>query len=237
MKNSLCVFAVISCLSTSAFAEGVTPIKEVPFSEGDQLTLPLSTVDVNRLVVNHDLISAITCPTNVCVTRQDKTGSAYITLNTSTNFTLFMVTESGRHVSVLVSPEAKPGFTYEFVPMGKNNLAAHWEEQGEYTSQLISVLRDMMRGNISEGYGYREIPHASSSSFKKSASLTLIAEYPGEHWVGQVYEIHNASKKSLLLTPNGFYDTGVKAVALSKQTLVPGETGYVYEIKSTENQG
>jgi type-F conjugative transfer system secretin TraK len=147
---------------------------------------------------------------------------------------LFLVTESGRHFSLLVSPDAKPGVTYDFIPMGKSNQAAHWEEQGEYTTQLVSVLRDMMRGDVPDGYGYHAVAHAKPWLFKRAASLTLISEYQGEHWRGEVFEVHNNTKKSLLLTPNGFYGPGVKAVALSKQTLVPGETGYVYDIKSTE---
>lgn len=236
MKNSFFIGVIVCLLGLTpiAFAESAQPIKQIPFNEGDQLSLPLSAVDVNRLVVRNDLISAITCPANLCVTRQDKTGSAYITLNTSTTFTLFTVTESGRHLSMLVVPSKEPGFTYEFVPTGKSDNAVHWEEEGAYTDRLVDLLRDMMRGELPRGYGYHEIPHAKSFSFKKAASFTLIAEYQGEHWRGEVYEVHNNSKKSLLLTPNGFYESGVKAVALSKQTLVPGETGYVYEVKGME---
>ena len=236
MKNSFLSFMMVSLLGITpvAFSDTSHPIQQIPFNEGDQLNVALSMVDANRLVVSHDLISAITCPANLCMTRQDKTGSAYITLNTSTAFTLFTVTESGRHFSLFVTPTKESGFTYEFMPHGKSDHAVHWEEEGAYTDRLVSLLKDMMRGEVPEGYGYHEIPHADPSSFKNSASLALIAEYQGEHWRGEVYEIHNNAKKSLLLTPNGFYDASVKAVALSKQTLVPGETGYVYEVKDGE---
>ncbi len=238
MKNKFkLVLSTLVCLlsiTQTVFSEDVHPIKKIPFHEGDQLTLSLSNIDVNRLAVADDLLATVSCPSNMCVTHQDKTGSAYVTLNTATPFSLFAVTQTGRHFSILVTPTAEPGLTYELIPQDSNEKALHWEEEGPYAERLVDLIKSMMRGETPEGYGYHSVSEAVSVPFANSASLTLIARYQGDHFSGLVYEIHSNLKKSLLLTPNGFYDKNVKAVALSTQSLEQGEVGYVYEVISTE---
>ncbi|MCV5333125.1 type-F conjugative transfer system secretin TraK, partial [Escherichia coli] len=80
---------LIATLSPFALASNVQKAT-FPFADGDTIPVSLSSVNINRLVVEDDKILNITCPHGFCTTngiQKDKTGSVSLKLNVALPFT------------------------------------------------------------------------------------------------------------------------------------------------------
>ncbi|WP_338728991.1 type-F conjugative transfer system secretin TraK (plasmid) [Shewanella baltica] len=118
------IFAACALLPLSALAEN-TPPKHYGFNDSETVPIELSSVDINRLVVEGDKITSIDCPEGFCVvtgTKSDKSGAARVNLNLAMPFTAYVSTEKGRHFGLFISPKAIPAVTSIFT-------AAHYREE------------------------------------------------------------------------------------------------------------
>ncbi|SUJ06909.1 TraK domain-containing protein [Shewanella morhuae] len=102
-----------------------TPPKHYGFNDSETVPIELSSVDINRLVVEGDKITSIDCPEGFCVvtgTKSDKSGAARVNLNLAMPFTAYVSTEKGRHFGLFISPKAIPAVTSIFT-------AEHYREE------------------------------------------------------------------------------------------------------------
>lgn len=92
----------------------------------------------------------------------------------------------------------------------------------------------MINGKAPEGYSHLNISTKASTDFYGVASQTLSEVYRGAKLSGLVLMIQNKMKEPLTLSPSTFYYRGIRAIALSQQTIPPRGTGLVYEVTSNE---
>ncbi|MDP2534112.1 type-F conjugative transfer system secretin TraK [Photobacterium damselae subsp. piscicida] len=88
----------------------------VLFSDNETVSVNLSSLDINRLVVKDDKITSVTCPTGFCTMPAnpvdesgtgapvDPQGAGLISLNVLEPFTLYITTEKGRSFGCLSAP-------------------------------------------------------------------------------------------------------------------------------------
>jgi conjugal transfer pilus assembly protein TraK len=210
-------------------------VQSISFAENDQLTLMLSTVDANRLFVDGDRINAVNAPVGYIAAKNDDSGSVYLNVQVKQPFTVFITTALGRHFSVLVIPKAVIGKTYELKPTGPTVAATMWEKNTGYEKILSDLIKGMETRQPPEGYGFQAMDKTklTAKDFYGVADLLLIEIYPGSQLIGHVYVIQNKTKKPLTLSENMFYERGVRAVALSQQTVAPGQSSMVYQVRSS----
>ncbi|WP_439899211.1 TraK domain-containing protein [Photobacterium leiognathi] len=60
------LFALSMWMLTPLVWAQATPPTTVPFADNETVSLTLSSLDINRLVVRGDRITSVTCPTGFC---------------------------------------------------------------------------------------------------------------------------------------------------------------------------
>ncbi|MGF1884079.1 TraK domain-containing protein [Vibrio splendidus] len=137
-------------LMAASASSTVLPPHLFSLSDNETVQVPLSGVDVNRLLVKDDVITAVRCPSGFCVMDKEPSldGSVLLSLNTQRGlapFTFFVSTEAGRHFSILAVPRAVPAVTAIFTL--KENVNAKWEETVK-SVPFVTRLDQLMKASI-----------------------------------------------------------------------------------------
>jgi len=220
----------------SKATKAIDGIIERSFADNEQINVVLSNRDINRVLVKGDKIQSVNGPTGLYMAKNDPLGSAYISSYGDSTFTVFVSTSKGHNFSLLVMPRATPGRTIILEPTTPSLLTARFEEIESYQKVLITFIKAMINNEMGEDYTYEEEKSKKSKKidFYGMADIKQIASYSGSHLLGIVSEIKNKSKKSITLKPSYFYQPGVKAVALSNQTIAPSAIGLLYQVISRD---
>ncbi|MGF1916702.1 type-F conjugative transfer system secretin TraK [Vibrio splendidus] len=137
-------------LMAASASSTVLPPHLFSLSDNETVQVPLSGVDVNRLLVKDDVITSVRCPSGFCVMDNEPSldGSVLLSLNTKRGlapFTFFVSTEAGRHFSILAVPRAVPAVTAIFTL--KENVTAKWEETVK-SVPFVTRLDQLMKASI-----------------------------------------------------------------------------------------
>ncbi|MEI8055425.1 MAG: type-F conjugative transfer system secretin TraK [bacterium] len=210
-------------------------VREIPFADNEQIKVVLSNRDINRVLVTGDKIKTIHGPTGLYTAKNDNSdpfGAAYISAYADTSFTIFLATVKGHNLSLLITPKTLPGRTVILEPTTPSLFAGAAETDG-YQKMLIDLISNMINAELSEDYAYLSASEAKrnkKTNFYNVAYVKPIAFYRGENLLGSVSEIKNRTRNPLTLKPSYFYQSGVKAVALSHQTIPPLGTCLLYRV-------
>ncbi len=223
-------------------------VKEMRFSDNEQIKVTLSNRDINRILVTGDKIKTIHGPTGLYTAKNDSSdpfGSAYITIYGDISFTIFLATLKGHNFSLLVTPKTTPGKTVILEPTTPILLANNSTEKTEvdgYQKTLIDLINNMINLEPVEDYEYfsineakkhkwiKDVKKISKTNFYNVADVTPVAFYRGEKLSGIISKIRNKTRNPLILKPSYFYQPGVKAIALSLQTIPSLEGCWLYQI-------
>ncbi|MGR5367912.1 type-F conjugative transfer system secretin TraK [Photobacterium damselae] len=241
MSPSRLLLGVLAFASTSVLA---TPPTTLSFNDNETVPLTLSSLDINRLVVKHDRITSVTCPTGFCTlpmngagddtaAPSDPQGASLIGINVQEPFTLYVTTEKGHSFGAFVRPMAVPAVTTVFVSMERDTRkASAFEKRSPYTQMLATLVKHMIRETTPEGYTVTPIAATSSSHAINQAGLTITpkTQYQGEHFTGVVYTVTNKTGQARSLVSTSFYRPGVKAVSFSSYTLLPHSSVLMYQV-------
>ncbi len=201
--------------------------EDIFFADNEQIKVILSNRDINKIVVKGDKIQSVNGPTNFYQAKNDLSGAVYITAYGKEDFTVFISTLSGRSCSLLVTPRKVSGRTV--VLRGPGLLAQGLDEEGGYQNDLVNFITGMI--NDETKYAYQKPGKKNKKvDFYGVASIKHVASYGNGNLIGVVAEVENKSRKAITLKPNYFYHKGVKAAALSKQTLAPKESAFLYQV-------
>jgi len=241
--KTLIFLLIVLCISTLGIAFAEEP-NQISFAEGETKIITLSQNNINHLTVQGDLITHVNCPQGACTVNQypdDATGSIYLVVNPGKTFTLYLATNSNRHFALQITPHMMAGQTILLVPTdGASQPAKAWETSGAYVQALTRLMKAMMSGDVPEGYGINEKPQekgdADITTLDKKLSMKLVSQYVGDQLRGEHYLVKNISKDPLTLSPSHFYHPGIRAVALTQQTLKPSETSDLYLIQSSRDR-
>ena len=209
-------------------------VMEKFFADNEQINVILSNRDINRVLVSGDKIQSINGPAGLYTAKNDAIGSGYISLYGDTTFTIFVSTVKGHNFSLLVSPRSVAGRTIILTPTTPSVLTSRFEETENYQKVLVTLITSMINNEAIEDYAYSEAKGSKKIPFYGIADIKPIAFYSGSHLVGIISELKNRSKAPIILKPSYFYKPGVRAVALSCQTIAPSEIGLLYQVISRE---
>ncbi|MGR5116272.1 type-F conjugative transfer system secretin TraK [Photobacterium damselae] len=215
----------------------------VLFSDNETVSVNLSSLDINRLVVKDDKITSVTCPTGFCTMPAnpvgesgmgapiDPQGAGLISLNVLEPFTLYITTEKGRGFGVFVRPLAVPAITTVFLSTERDTQKAQeFEKQSPYDQTLASLISHMIKETIPEGFAFQKIT-AKKPIEQAKLLLTPTASYQGEHLTGITYKISNKTAQYIKVEPTSFYGADVKAVSFSSMSIPPHGSIYMYQIQ------
>lgn len=167
---SLPVMALLLALPLSAQAKN-TPPTHYTFNDSETVPVILSSVDINRLVVKDDKITAIDCPEGFCVvtgTKSDNSGAARVNLNLAVPFTAYVSTQKGRHFGLFITPKARPAVTSIFTPeFLREQTPSLFDKQAPYTTLMSEFVAAMMRyhatGEPIKGYQVHSIDNTQAN--------------------------------------------------------------------------
>lgn len=248
IRCSVMLFLVIFNVAKAASIFSPTQIK---VANNQQSQVNLSDTDINRIFVQNDKIVSVNAPNNRLTAHNDISGSIYMTVFGKTPFTAFINTENGRHFSLLVVPKSEPGVTIQFIPttpldfhyQKRSEEATKYESSSPYESTLVNLLRDVMLNGVPPGYS--EIPANSlnkiavfrvPSALKNQTVLDakMVAGLMGGDLDIRVIQVTNHAGKLITLLASDFYQSGVRAVAISNENLQPNESSDIYEVVSND---
>jgi len=216
--------------------------KEIPFSDNEQIKVTLSNRDINRVLVTGDKIKTIHGSTGLYTAKNDSSdpsGSAYFSIYSDVSFTIFLATVKGHNLSLLVTPKTSAGRTVILEPTSPTLLANNPTETDSYQKTLIDLMNNMINLEPCEDYEYFSISEAKKHKWIKNikktefynvADVIPVAFYRGEKLSGIISKIRNKTRNPLILKPSYFYQSGIKAIALSLQTIPPLEACWLYQI-------
>jgi conjugal transfer pilus assembly protein TraK len=233
-KNSK--FTKEKVVKKSKTTKAIDGVIEKSFADNEQINVVLSNRDINRVLVKGDKIQSVNGPTGLYMAKNDALGSAYISTYGESTFTVFVSTSKGHNFSLLVMPRATPGRTIILEPTTPSLLTARFEETESYQKVLVTFIKAMINNEMGEDYTYEEEKSKKSKKidFYGVADIKQIASYSGSHLLGIVSEIKNKTKNPITLKPSYFYQPGVRAVALSNQTIAPSAVGLLYQVISRD---
>lgn len=244
IKLNNIIFAFLSIITSQvAVASAINP-SVIAFNEGQLIQVNLSDTDINRISVVGDQVSNVRCPGNICAVsfdKSDNTGSVYVNIGSSSPFTMFITTAQDRNFSLLVTPQAVPGETYVFQPMNSGMNASGWEKNSDYEDLNVNIIADLVNNQPPDSFGYQQCssdtpcPNMKAQKAYSVIKMTPVAEYDGDAVIGVVYQLTNTGKEPFTAPPAAYYNSGVRAISLQKQTLQAGESGDLYEVITNPN--
>jgi len=202
----------------------------IPFADNEQISVVLSSSDINRLVVQGDKIQNINAPLGLYNAKNDTSGAVYITLLSTLPFTIYFTTVGSHNFSLFVNPRPIVGKSVILQPTSVSAVTAHWEENSSYQKILVKLITTMINHQTADGYLYSNAVKAKSGDFYGIADMKPLAFYIGSHLTGVVFAIQNKTKNPITLRPAYFYKSDVRAIALSQQFINPAATAFLYEV-------
>ena len=204
--------------------------QNITFSDNEQISVTLSNTDINRIAILGDKIQNINAPVGLYTARNDPNGAAYLTFTGTLPFTMYLTTVGGHNLSLFINPRPIVGKAVIFQPTSASATTAHWEETSSYQKILVTLITGMINHQNPDGYLYSATQKPKSTDFYGLANLKPVAFYTGSHLTGVIFEVKNKTKELITLRPAYFYQPGVRAVALSSQTINPQATAFLYEV-------
>lgn len=232
MKRSSVLLGCL--LSTALYAQS-----SQVFRDNTDVSIILSDSNYNRLVVRGDKIISAHFPESALGIKNEPDGSLYVVVTQKEPFTLFVTTENGHHFSATVNTESSLGKTIEFVPESRPIAQKPvvpippviLSPDAKFIENLMSHLveqKPLIGFNIKHHYG---------RAIRLQEGLVLLPKltYVGKTLKGEVTEIYNGGKRPLDLLENLFMGEGVKAVSLSKSTILPKQKAYLYRVMESQH--
>ena len=146
MNNYICAL-LLSVVSLTSVAKNI-PANTYTFTENDTISLPLSSVNLNRLVVAQDSITAFTCPIGFCTTagnKNDTSGSVTLKINVSLPFTAHIATLKGRNFTLFINPKRIPAVVTEFIALQYEPTAESvFDKAFDYPTALAQFTKQMI---------------------------------------------------------------------------------------------
>lgn len=209
-------------------AKDLPGVTTISFTNNQRLNVALSNKDINRIIVRGDKIQSINGPSGYYSAKNDQQGAAYINTVGESPFTLFISTLKGHSVSLLVHPSQLSGKTVILIPNSQPEV--RWEQSDSYQKSLAALMSHMLNNTETDDYDVRLIKSVKVRNFYNIAEVKTLAIYDGSYLYGTISEIKSISKKPITIKPSYFYESGVRAVALSEQTIPQGSSSLMYRI-------
>lgn len=208
-------------------AEAVEAVQIKPVTDGAEVAVRLSSVDVNRISASGDRIATMKAEDGrfTQVKNDPNTGDLFIQSadGNKEDAVFFVTTERGYTYRLLANFAAIPGEQIMLmnVDIGGSKAADEWERKTPFKESVINLLSGMATGKVIKGYesdfGERVI--------EKSPLLVMsVGRYTGRNLEGEVFFVRNDSPGRLRLEESRFKAPRVAAVYIEQPDLNAGET-------------
>lgn len=227
MNRFICVFCLLF-ITSSSFA-----YTQKYFNDNSNLEITISSINYNRLHVQNDKITKAYFPENSLVVRNDEDGSLYVISKEPKEFTIFLTTENGRHISASINSDESLGQTIEFIPIIKP-IKKSASKVVKVENALSSLIKDMMQNHTPENFSKKR--HFGKAR-RLSQGITLIPKitYQGNKLKGEVIEIYNASKQKILLQEDNFKTKFTQDIYTDNLILEPHQKTVMYLVSENHH--
>lgn len=218
-------FEMISQTST------LLALQTYPLVTQQKTTIPISQDQQNRIAIANDRIHQIFgAEGSFDVQNDDVSGQIFVRcLNSQSTKpqTITIVTESGLTQDLKLLPQKiefqsillKPIVTPEKLD----------KSQPSYLQHLVDLMTTMMEGKKRDAYKVTALQHAERS-FKEPLVIKNQLVYWGEEAEGYIYHLKNEGEETLSLKEKNLALPQDLALAVTQNSLPPGEETYLFVI-------
>lgn len=237
-EHALSFFVLLAFLITPfAWAGNVAKVS-YEFADRDTIPLSLSSININRLVVENDRIIALDCPKGFCTSsgnQKDSSGSITLKINIALPFTAHITTEKGRLFALFITPKSTPALITEFTWVDAyKEQESVIERSADYPAAMTALTKAMMRftHNGTPVPGFKRHTVDPSTLPKDEGELAIVPQtiFVGKNYSGVIYQVKNQGNKAAKLTTAQFYSYSARSAALDDYELKPGESTTLYLI-------
>lgn len=226
-------------LSLSALALSANAKNEVVNSDRFTAEVAISRTEQNLLEIQGRKIASVIPSVAGALSyyKDDDNGVFYFALANQLQMgtiSLFVNDDHGSRYRLILVPTNQSAQEIILVPTEQAKKKADAENaNGSY----IYLIKQMMffMANATNGVDVSDqlsvTMHNEEIPLWKEAKLTLVKRYDSEFLVGEEYQITNKTNVLLQLKEQEFYRNNVLAVSLSKLSLEPNESAFVYVVR------
>lgn len=238
-------FTWITLCTLSVYAN--TPPTTIHFHDNETVNAVLSSMDMNRIIIDDDQVQNISCPANFCTIsakKNDQSGAVLLSLSTHVPFVLYVTTKHQKNFGVFVTPQAQPAKTTIFQHQSSrlpSFLAL--KKDTPYASLLADFMKSMIQLNQGQlkkvdGFHISLVPQASQQEMIKSApedkTVLVIPTtvLSSREMSGIIYRLINQTGQIQNIHASDYYSESARAASVSRATLGVGEEAFLYIITS-----
>lgn len=230
MRNFVLIIVLLVWMVPFANALQVKALKD-----NQSVSAKISARELTRIFVMNDRIQSVRGIEGAYeITKDEVQGYIYIKPSPffqAKSFNIFITTEQGHTYTLLLNPLDIPAENIALKSLTSSKLlAARWEMSSDYEKTLIHLIHSMTNEQNPEGYAVINLGKTKPRLFTSGLSKQLLTLYRGNHLQGEVWKIKNMRRKLISLSPQQFYQTGTRAIALEDETLSSGEETILYRV-------
>lgn len=233
--------SLTTVLLTLVFS-GAVLAKNVPatvyaFDDNDTIPIKLSSLNLNRLVVEDDKISALSCPIGFCTTKgskKDKSGSITVKLNIALPFTAHVSTTKGRNFALFITPKAAPAIVSKFKASNSHvTKKSVFSRAFDYPVQIAKLTKSLVLWSRFktpiDGFKAHPVDPSSLPETNK-ADLAIIPQtvFVGADYSAIIYKLKNQTNTTMPITTAQFYSFSARSASITKDALAPNEEALLY---------
>lgn len=145
-------------------------------------------------------------------------------IRTRNPISFFVSDTSGNNYSIIATPKSIPSKSVQL--MNKQVKVAH-KKTDRYVDFLTSAIRTMVTGAAGGKRSNRKV------KIWNETTAEIVHEYEFDGYVGYKYHVKNITKNDMRVHESEFIEIepSIKAIAVEKHRLSPGETTIVYIIR------
>lgn len=247
IRLSIALLLAVIIMSPIAIAKenqtgriGNVPANTYHFDDDDTISLPLSSNNLNRLVVRDDSITSFVCPIGFCTSsnsKTDKSGSITLKINVAVPFTAHVGTGNGHNFTLFVNPKSVPALVTEFVAINrhKSEPSIFDSKEFDYPMKVAMFTKQMIAHQLYKtkvsGFALHVVDRETLPKNRSPLAVFPMKIFRGKHYSGIIYEVKNQSKEVQTVTNAHFYSFAARSASLDREgELKPNESILLYVV-------
>ncbi len=205
--------------------------QKIPADTDHPVLVKGSLKELNMITVENGRVSRVDGPTHVEFDKDQANGSLFMVFKTNRIANVFVTTNKGHTVPLIISPEDIP--LQKIVIQEKGVASVDSEEDFAsipLENKVVSLLK-LMADDEANKDAYDIKKNNEDQTEWRDTRLTLIESWNYQGMVGEVLEFSNTGKMPVRVSEEEFYKSGYLAVSVERLSLSGGNSTKVYRIK------
>ena len=230
MRNFLCSFLLI------VFSHSTQAVQIKSFTEPHMLSFTVSSQELTHIIVKNDRIQTVRGNEGAYLINVDsQRGTLYIKPTPayqSLPFSIFLSTEQGRTIPLLLKPAQTPSDTLIIQPRTPSPDLYHKEKAEPYTQTLIQLIQAMARNKEDKFVTLKEPTKIAIG--QSLLEVMRVKRYSTAQLDGEVFILTNHSSKTQLVPIATFILPLTAVLAWQSTLLLPGQSQALYRVSRHE---